>query len=108
MRKTLLALASALLLTSFAGAFPVFSDAAAQLDGVWLGDDFALKVDAHRAQVRALVDEVNEKRRQIYEKRAADQNVPVDQVGRVYAEQIFRDAAEGVWFLTESGNWIQN
>ena len=33
-----------------AGAAPLFSEAAAQLDGEWRGDDFVLKIDSRRAQ----------------------------------------------------------
>lgn len=59
------------------------------------------------AQVRSLVAGVNAKRRQIYAKRAAEQSVPADQVGRVYAEEIFRNAPPGTWFLGEDGRWVK-
>lgn len=59
------------------------------------------------ASARATVDEVNQKRRQIYAERAAEQGVPPDQVGRVYARQIFQEAPTGTWFLDESGKWVQ-
>lgn len=58
-------------------------------------------------KVKALVEEVNAKRRGIYEKRAAEQGVPVGQVGRVYAQQIFEQAGEGTWFLDEAGKWVR-
>ncbi len=56
---------------------------------------------------RAIVEQVNEKRRQIYSERAAQQGVPVDQVGRVYAGRIFEQAPKGTWFLDESGKWVR-
>jgi uncharacterized protein YdbL (DUF1318 family) len=59
------------------------------------------------ASARATVEQVNEKRRQIYAERAAQQGVPADQVGRVYARQIFQEAPTGTWFLDESGKWVQ-
>lgn len=59
------------------------------------------------ASARATVEQVNEKRRQIYAERAAQQGVPPDQVGRVYARQIFQEAPTGTWFLDEAGKWVQ-
>jgi len=59
------------------------------------------------AEARRIVDEVNAKRRDIYEKRANAQDVPVDQVGRVYAEQILEKLPEGVWFRKPGGGYIQ-
>jgi len=59
------------------------------------------------AQARALVDKVNAERRQIYAKRAKQQGVSADQVGRIYAQQIFQSAPKGTWFLRENGSWIQ-
>jgi uncharacterized protein YdbL (DUF1318 family) len=59
------------------------------------------------AQVQSLVNEVNQKRQQIYGQRASQQGVPVDQVGRVYAAEILRNAPAGTWFLGENGQWAQ-
>jgi len=59
------------------------------------------------AQIRKTVEDVNKKRRQIYAKRAAEQGVPADQVGRVYAKQIFQKAPKGTWFQGENGRWTQ-
>lgn len=52
-------------------------------------------------------DRINAKRREIYERRAAEQKVPAAQVGRVYAEKIYERAPSGTWFLTEKGSWVQ-
>ncbi len=54
---------------------------------------------------RAIVDQINAKRRQIYAKRASQQGVSVDQVGRVYAKTIQGKAPRGTWFLDQSGRW---
>ena len=59
------------------------------------------------SQVRATVADVNAKRRRIYAKRAAEQGVTADQVGRVYAKEIFRKAPPGTWFLGEDGRWTK-
>ena len=69
-------------------------------------DGFAAVRDGG-ADVKALVDTVNAKRREIYNQRAAEQGVPADQVGRVYAEKIMQKAPAGTWFRDESGNWKQ-
>ena len=55
---------------------------------------------------KSAVNEVNKKRRQIYEDKAASQGVSTDQVGRVYAQQIFKKAPKGTKFQKEDGSWI--
>jgi len=57
------------------------------------------------AEVRQFVADVNAKRQQIYAQRAAQQKVSVDQVGRIYARQIYGELPAGAWFLDESGRW---
>ena len=59
------------------------------------------------AEAREIVEEVNAKRRAIYRQRAESQDVPVDQVGRVYAKQILEKLPEGVWFRTPDGKYVQ-
>lgn len=59
------------------------------------------------ADARRMVKDVNAKRSRIYEKRAKEQGVPVGQVGRVYAKEIFQNAPKGTWFLGENGRWTQ-
>ena len=53
------------------------------------------------------VKQVNEQRRKIYQQRANSQGVPVDQIGRIYAEQIVGKAPAGTWFQAEDGSWRQ-
>lgn len=51
MQRRILALALGLLAAApLANAAPLFSEAAEQLDGIWRGPDFVLKIDARRAQ----------------------------------------------------------
>ncbi len=59
------------------------------------------------AEARRIVEEVNAKRREIYKERAEAQDVPVDQVGRVYAKQILEKLPTGVWFRTPDGGYVQ-
>lgn len=71
-------------------------------------DGLAVVRDAGASpQVRAQVADVNAQRRKIYAQRAAEQGAPADQVGRVYAQEIFRNAPRGTWFLGEDGRWVQ-
>ena len=56
---------------------------------------------------KAVVERVNERRRAIYEKRAESQDVPVGQVGRVYARQIFEKLPEGAYFRREEGGYVR-
>lgn len=58
-------------------------------------------------ELKQAVDEINQKRKAIYEKRAAEEGVPVEQVGRVYASKIVAEAPAGTWFLGEDEVWKQ-
>jgi len=55
----------------------------------------------------ALVESVNAKRRAIYEERAKKQGVPVQEVGKVYAQEIAPKTPSGTWLLGEDGKWTQ-
>ena len=59
------------------------------------------------AGVRAVVDSVNAKRREIYAERAKKQGVEAREVGKVYALEIVENAPAGTWFLGEDGKWVQ-
>lgn len=59
------------------------------------------------AAARALVDEVNAQRRQLYQERAAAEDAPVDEVGKVYAERIVQRAPVGTYFRQPDGSYIQ-
>jgi uncharacterized protein YdbL (DUF1318 family) len=54
-----------------------------------------------------LVGSVNAERRKVYSARAHAENVPVEQIGRIYAAEIFRNAPAGTWFLRDDGQWIR-
>jgi uncharacterized protein YdbL (DUF1318 family) len=59
------------------------------------------------AAARQLVDEVNGKRRALYEQRATEQGVSASEVGKVYAPQIMEDAPGGTFFRQPNGSYIQ-
>ncbi len=71
-------------------------------------DGFAVVRDqAQAGSLGPLVNQVNAERRQVYTQRAAAEKVSIDQVGRVYAQEILRSAPAGTWFLQESGQWVR-
>lgn len=102
----------AALLALFIGAAPVWAQSLDELrsQGV-VGERYdgmlVVRDGGAPASVKSFVDETNAKRRSIYERRAAEQSVPVDQVGGVYAKEIMGKAPGGTWFLDASGNWTQ-
>lgn len=70
-------------------------------------DGYAVVREPNAAGAKSVVDSVNQKRRAIYEERAAAEGVSVEAVGKVYAKQIVQQAPRGTWFLDESGKWRQ-
>ena len=112
LRSWLLRFGAALIL---AASFAIGASHAQSLDSLrtdgTVGEQFngyvTVRDAGAAASVKALVDTVNAKRRQIYDQRAAEQGVASDQVGRVYAKEIMDDAPAGTWFRDESGNWTQ-
>lgn len=65
-------------------------------------DGYAVARDPNTAD---MVKEINAKRREIYEARAKKQGVPADQVGAVYAGELWQKVPAGTWFLTADGEW---
>ncbi len=56
---------------------------------------------------RQLVDQVNGKRRALYEKRAKEQGVSATEVGKVYAPQIFGGAPSGTYLKRSDGSYTK-
>jgi len=54
-----------------------------------------------------MAEQINAKRRELYAQRAQQQRISVDQVGRVYARQIWSKAPSGTWMLDASNRWIR-
>lgn len=54
-----------------------------------------------------LVDEVNAKRKAIYQQRAESQNVPVVEVGKIYALEIAGKAPTGTYFRQPDGSFVR-
>jgi uncharacterized protein YdbL (DUF1318 family) len=59
------------------------------------------------SEARALVADVNAKRRALYNQRASGSNVPVEEVGKVFANKIVETAPSGTYFRQPSGGYIR-
>ena len=59
------------------------------------------------AAVKTFVDQLNSKRRAIYEAQAKAKGAPAQEVGKVYAREIAARAPTGTWMLGEDGKWTQ-
>ncbi len=55
--------------------------------------------------VNALVQEVNQKRRQEYERISQENNQPVDVVGKLAAKQIVNNLQSGERYQADDGSW---
>ena len=71
-----------------------------------VGERYDGYAQALQSSAAGVVEQVNAKRRQIYAQRASQEGVSTDQIGRVYARQIFAKAPQGTKFLQENGSWI--
>ena len=72
-----------------------------------VGERFDGYAQARDASAAEAVRSINARRQQIYKQRAAEQGISPDQVGRIYAEQIMRDAPAGTYFLSETNQWVR-
>ncbi|MBE0531370.1 MAG: YdbL family protein [Rhodospirillales bacterium] len=59
------------------------------------------------ADAERLVKEVNAKRLEIYRQRAASQNVPVEEVGKIYALEVAGKAPAGTYFRKPDGGYLR-
>jgi uncharacterized protein YdbL (DUF1318 family) len=66
-----------------------------------------IRGDKPDASLKAVVDEINAKRSEIYRERAKAQGVSAIEVGKVYALEIVEKAPKGMWFLGEDRKWVQ-
>ena len=100
------------LLTAAALSFTLVPDALAdQLDDLRrsgaVGERYDGLLVARDGGAADFVKQVNAQRSGIYRDRAAKQGVSADQVGRVYAKQIFQKAPKGTYFQQENGDWVR-
>ena len=72
-----------------------------------LGERYDGYVQSRTGAGQDVVNEVNAKRAGIYQQRAAETGTSADNVGRVYAKELYDKAPGGTWFLLENGSWVQ-
>ncbi len=63
--------------------------------------------DRADAAIRALVKEINGKRKAFYARRADEEGVSIEAIAKIYAKKIYEKAPKGWWFRTEDGRWVQ-
>ena len=71
-----------------------------------VGERYDGYAEALQSGAAGVVQQVNAKRRQIYQQTADKEGASVDQIGRVYARQIFAKAPPGTKLLQENGSWV--
>lgn len=101
LRKLFLSIALLLGLTAAAAAQSLDSLRASGA----VGERFDGMAVARDSSAAGVVNKVNQQRLQIYQDRARQEGVSVQQVGEVYANQIRRSAPSGTWFQDRSGRW---
>jgi uncharacterized protein YdbL (DUF1318 family) len=72
-----------------------------------LGESASGYAVARDSSATAEVAAINKKRKAVYAKKAAAQGVGIDQVGKVYAKEIFKQVPAGTWIQNQQGKWSQ-
>lgn len=71
-----------------------------------IGESSTGYVVAREGSAQADVQSINAKRKSIYQEKANAQGVSVDQVGKVYAKEIFNTVPAGTW-IQVNGQWMR-
>ncbi len=71
-----------------------------------VGERYDGYAQALQSGAAGVVQKVNAKRRQFYQKTADEEGASIDQIGRIYARQIFAKVPPGTKFLRENGSWV--
>ena len=72
-----------------------------------LGESASGYTVARDPSATAEVASINEKRKTVYAEKAAAQGVSIEQVGKVYAKEIFEKVPAGTWLQNEQGQWLK-
>ncbi|SFL68642.1 YdbL family protein [Nitrosomonas communis] len=106
--KPLLEIFSAIFLTLSLYGAPVRADNLEQLRASGaIGESYSGYVIARNPNAQAQANAINTQRKAIYQEKATAQRVGVDQVGKVYAIEIFKKLPTGTWFQKENGRWVR-
>jgi len=86
-------------------ALPAWADSLENLRASGaIGESYNGYVVAREAGARQEADEINAKRKIIYQEKAAAQGIDIEQVGKVYAAEIIRTVPPGTWIQLD-GQW---
>jgi hypothetical protein len=72
-----------------------------------LGESASGYAVARDPSATAGVASINEERKAVYAEKAAAQGVSIDQVGKVYAQEIIKNVPAGTWIQNEQGQWLK-
>jgi uncharacterized protein YdbL (DUF1318 family) len=72
-----------------------------------LGESASGYAVARDPSATAEVASINKKRKAVYAKKAAAQGVSINQVGKVYAKEIFKKVPAGTWIQNQQGQWLK-
>ncbi|MDE2388791.1 MAG: YdbL family protein [Betaproteobacteria bacterium] len=104
-KKSLLGISRALWLALTLAATPVWADSLENLRASGaIGESYNGYVVAREPGAQEEAEEINAKRRAIYQEKAAAQGIDIDQVAKVYAAEIIRTVPPGTWIQT-NGQW---
>ena len=59
------------------------------------------------AATRKLVEDINSKRRKLYNQVSTREGTTLEAVGRIYAREIVENVPAGTWILRENGQWTK-
>lgn len=106
-KVSLLGIINCILLLGLLYAFPAWSDNLEQLRASgMIGENASGFVVARDPSAQGEADAINTKRRTIYQEKAAAQGVSADQVGKIYASEIFKKVPAGTW-IQLNGQWVK-
>ena len=107
-KKSLLGVGRALWLAltlTILTALPAWADSLENLRASGaIGESYNGYVVAREPGAREEAEEINAKRRAIYQEKAAAQGIDIEQVAKVYAAEIIRTVPPGTWIQT-NGQW---
>jgi len=106
-KLNLLGIINSILLLGLLYAFPAWSDNLEQLRASgMIGENASGFVVARDPSIQGEVEAINAKRKAIYQEKATAQGVSPEQVGKVYASEIFKKVPTGTW-IQLNGQWVK-
>ena len=69
--------------------------------------DGLLSAIVNRPDVVEMVERLNAERMAAYQRIASDENIPVEQVQAIAAQQIFPRLPAGTIYMNDSGRWVE-